>query len=220
MTLEKTGMTPEQVQAVRDRPLKDSYEVHDVGHEIIVTRLQAHDFVVEDHGDDARHADEVFYGDGPDLAVYDSSGEELLAYIEIKCKESPEWFGRCNLRHYNEYVNFANEVDVPVFVWFALVDQETGICHRESFIPVKDTDQISGDVVDVSEESVVFRPEDIEVVSESDKDLRVVQASDVIGVQSRDRVTDYIPEVHGNEVIELNDDEFRSWPHFLHTLDA
>ena len=106
MTLEETNLTVEGVNAVRDRPLEDSYEIHDVGYEMLVRRLQRHGFSVEDHGDDARELDRIVFADGPDIAVYDEQNGTLLAYIEIKCKESQQWFGRCNRRHLNGYVNF------------------------------------------------------------------------------------------------------------------
>lgn len=246
MTLDKANLTVEQLQQVRDRPLTESYAVHDVGQELLVARLEAHGFEVEQHGDDARHAEEVFYGDGPDLAVYSlrhnvakndnglgstyidtATGQfvseeyayEKVAYIEIKCKESPEWFGRVNLRHYREYVNFANETDVPVFLWFALVDQDdvdsdehSPYVRRQAFVQVEDTDQIDGDVVDVSDETLVFDDDDIFEVND---EYVGVQGSDVLEVRGRDTVVEYIPDVHGNEVITLNDNDFRSWPHFL-----
>src|SRR6056297_1597839 len=109
MTLQETNLTVEGVNSVRDRPLTESYKVHDFGEAILKARLQNHGYTVEDHGDNARHVDRIVFGDGPDLAVFDDG--ELVAYIEIKCKESQQWYGRCNRRHFNEYVNFANEVD-------------------------------------------------------------------------------------------------------------
>lgn len=221
--MEKVGISEEQVMSVRDRPLEESYKDHDIGHDVVVARLEAHDFIVEDHGDDARHADEVFYGDGPDLSVYveDDNGEKVLVgYIEVKCKTDPEWFGRCNLRHFKEYVNFSNEVDVPVFIWFALVERESPVIHREAFVEVEDTDQIDSDIVDITDDDVVFYRDDIKVVDD-DGGLVTVAAEDIVNVRTHDEtIVDYIPAVHGNEVIELNDDDFRSWPHFLHIVDA
>lgn len=220
-------MTAEQLMEVRDRPLEAAYRDHDVGEEVITARLQSHTFEVVEHGDDARHADEVFFGDGPDLAVYKDG--ELVAYIEIKCKTDPAWFGRCNLRHYREYVNFANETDVPVFIWFALVDRnddpetkpwetDTPSIHREAFIEVQDTDQIEGEVVEVGEETVVYYEEDSYDVDE-DEGLCAIDGSEIVEVRCSDVIVDYIPEVFGNEVVELNDDDFRSWSHFLWVVE-
>jgi hypothetical protein len=215
MTLEETGLTEEQVMAVRDRPLEESYKTHDIGMVHLRQRLNAHGFTVEEHGDDARHADEVLYGDGPDLKVYDDG--ELVAYIELKVKTSPEWFARCNRRHYNEYVNFTNEVDEPVFIWFALVDAETEQLHRSAFFEVEDTDQIDGRVVDVTDQSMVF-PSDATQPVEGGPDgtqYVAVDADDIAGVRPGDVIVDQIPSVHGNQVVCLNEDDLRSMPHFL-----
>jgi len=73
MTINESNQTVAEVNAVRDRSLEDAYEVHDIGYEICARKLTRHGFTVEDHGDDARHADEILYGDGPDLAVYDDT---------------------------------------------------------------------------------------------------------------------------------------------------
>jgi len=220
MTLEETSLSVEQVMEVRDRPLTEAYAVHDVGYEILVTQLKKAGYTVVDHGDDARHADEVFRGDGPDLAVFDvpedvSYDEEppeeyLVGYIEIKCKESAEWFGRCNLRHFREYVSFASDTDVPVFIWFSYLDSDDGHLYRDAFFPVEDTDQIEGDLTNVSEQNVVFEAGDSFEVNDT---LRAVSGDDVVGVERSDAVTDYIPEVHGNEVVELDEKRFRSFSH-------
>ena len=245
MSGEAVGLTEEELSEVRDRPFVESYSIHDIGYEILVSRLNAHGYRVEDHGTDDRYADEVKYGEGPDLVVYEQrdfvrknedglgstyiderTGQfvpeefvyEKKGYIEIKTKQDPEWFGRVNLRHLREYVNFANEVDVPVFLWFALVDDDDTIpmVHREGFLEVEDMDQIDGDVVEVSDETVVFHAEDLHSV---DDGLVAVEGSDIIEVRARDTVVDEIPNVHGNRVVELNDDEFRSFPHFMYEID-
>jgi hypothetical protein len=221
MTLERAeGITPESLAEVRDRPLTEAYRVHDVGHDMLVARLERAGYTVVDHGDDARHADEIFYGDGPDVAVFDvpediSYDEEppeeyLVGYIEIKCKESAEWFGRCNLRHFREYVSFASDTQVPVFIWFAYLDSDNGHLYRDAFFPVEDTDQIDGDLTNVSEQNVVFEAGDSFEVNDT---LRAVSGEDVIGVERSDAITDYIPEVHGNEVVELDEKRFRSFSH-------
>lgn len=219
MTLEEVGLSEQQVMAVRDRSLEEAYEDHDIGMVHLRRRLEAHGFDIEDHGDDARHADEVLYGDGPDLKVFQDG--TLVAYVELKVKTSQEWFGRCNRRHFNEYVNFTNEVDVPVFIWFALVDTETEQLERAAFFEVEDTDQIDGTVVDVSEQTVVFRRTTTKEIDggSDDEQYLAVDASDVVGVRPRDEIADYIPDVHGNDVICLNENNFRSMPHFLATVN-
>lgn len=225
MTLEKANISVESLHEVRDRPLSEAYGVHDVGHDVLVARLEAHGYHVVDHGDDARHADEVFFGDGPDLAVFRHFDEhtqepvDLLAYIEIKCKESPEWFGRCNRRHYKEYLNHVEETpdEVPTFIWFALVDrEEPTVIHREAFVEVTDSEQLGGDVWDVAEHTLVFDIDDTEAI---DGGYRSLDGSDVVQVDGDTVITGGIPDVFGNDVVELNDDRFRSWQHFQWRLD-
>jgi len=208
------GMTEEELLRVRDRPHEESYEDHDVGYEIITSRLEAHGLTYEDHGDDNRHSDEVIYGDGPDLEIKQDG--ETVAYIEIKVKTDPEWFGRCNLRHLREYVNFHNETNVPVFIWFCYVKEDTSVVHREAFVEITDMDQIEGDVVDVRDEEMVFDEEDVDHVN--DDGLRKLDGTAAINVDPSDTIVDFLPNIHGNNVVELNDREYRSWPHFLHRI--
>jgi len=246
MTLERANRTVASVQAVRDRSLVEAYEPHDFAQELLEDRLERHGFTVEQHGDDARHADEILYGDGPDLAVYrlapnvkpnecglgstfintntgrfvsSDNAYELVAYIEVKSKEHEKWYGRCNRRHFNEYVNFAAEVDVPVFIWFALVDADDGVCLRDDFLQVEDTDQIDGEVIDTDTE-IVFEHDDIEHVTTTDegREMYAVNKKDIINVSRGDQITAMIPSVHGNDVVCLNEDELRSTPYILNQL--
>lgn len=236
VALEKVGISEEELMSVRDQSLESAYQTHDIGQDLLEARLEAHGFTIEQHGTDNREADEVVYGFGPDIAVHSSNDEGPVAYIELKTKTDEEWFGRCNLRHYREYVNFSNEVDVPVFVWFALVDdsysessgqpsssedgevdEANGFIHRDAFVEVEDTDQIDSDLYDVSTEEVVFYEEDVE---EADDGLMVVDGDDLVGIRNDQQIVDYIPEVFGNEVISLNEDQFRSFPYFLHRIDS
>jgi len=223
MTLEKAGISVESLMQVRDRPLEEAYKSHDVGMDILTSRLEAHGFHCEDHGDDARHADEVLYGDGPDVAVYrhfdelDQEAVDLKCYIEVKTKTDPEWFGRCNLRHFREYVQFSRNTDVPVFIWFSLIDEDDDQLHRDAFIEVEDTGQISEDSVDVSDTEVVF---DIEDMQQANEELHYVEGSDIVRIHRNDLIVDFIPSVHGNNVVELNNKDFRSLPHVLNRISS
>ena len=216
MTLQETNLTVEGVNSVRDRPLTESYKVHDFGEAILKTRLQNHGYTVEDHGDDARHVDRVVFGDGPDLAVFDDG--ELVAYIEIKCKESQEWYGRCNRRHFNEYVNFANEVDVPVFIWFALVDTDEDVCCRDGFFQVESTDQIDGEVIEAESTLLVYQHDCEPVEIKDNPDAYRIDSDDILNISRGDQIVDSIPEVHGNEVVCLNENEIRSTAYILNQL--
>jgi len=222
MTLQESEMTEEEVMSVRDRSLVEAYEDHDVGMAYLKARLAAHGFVIEDHGDDARHADEVYFGDGPDLAIYHSDADEKpAAYIELKVKTSQEWFARCNRRHFNEYVNFTNGVDAPVFIWFALIDSDTDQLCRAAFFEVKDTDQLDGELVDVSSGEIAFPMDAVEPTQNdgSGELFGVIDGNDVVDVRGKDAITGFIPNVHGNDVVCLNENELRSMPYFLRRIE-
>jgi len=201
-----TALDADSVRDVRDRSLVEAYKPHDVAEDRLVARLETHDFEVIEHGTNDRHSEEVYLGHGPDLQI--KRDGEVVAYIEVKSKESPEWFGRCNRRHYEEYCEFAKSVDVPVFIWFALVDMDTDTLQREAFVEVEDADQIGGRVWDVTTESVVFDRGDAYSVGE---ELTAVNGEDIMQVENDTVLVDGIPSVHGNDVIELNDKHFRSW---------
>jgi len=219
MTLEKAGISVEALAEVRDRPLEEAYKTHDMAESILVSMFETHGYYCEQHGDDARHADEVFYGDGPDQAIYRGNAcvpaEQPLCYVEVKAKTDPEWFGRCNLRHFREYVQFARDTDVPVFIWFALIDEDDDQLHRDAFIEVEDTGQISEDSVDITDTEVVF---DIEDMQQANEELHYVEGSDIVRIHRNDLIVDFIPSVHGNNVVELNNKDFRSLPHVLNRL--
>lgn len=226
MTLEDTGLTEDAVMNVRDRSLEEAYADHDIGTTFLFRRLRSHGFTPVAFGDDKRHADAVLYGDGPDVRVCDGEiapeeateaelDAQTVAFIEIKTKTSQEWFGRCNRRHFTEYVNFARERETPVFIWFALIDADAEQLRRDAFFRVRDTDQAVGDVVDVTQRAVVFDSDDI---YEIDDGYVAVAADDVVGVRPRDTVVEEIPNVHGNDVVCLDEDELRSFPHFLRVV--
>jgi hypothetical protein len=102
-----------------------------------------------------------------------------------------------------------------VFIWFALIDTETEHLRRDAFFRVRDTDQAVGDVVNVTERAVVFDKSD---TYEIDDGYVAVDADDVVGVRPRDTVVEEIPSVHGNDVVCLDEDELRSFPHFLRVV--
>lgn len=49
----------------------------------------------------------------------------LKGVCDIKTKANPNWLGIFNLRHLAHYAHWANEYDVPVFLYFTLVDMES-----------------------------------------------------------------------------------------------
>jgi hypothetical protein len=218
MTLEPAdGLTEQSLMQVRDRTLAENYEAHDVAQEYFEKRCKELGITVVQHGDDARHADDVFFGDGPDTEL--RVDDERRAYTEVKSKRlstGAEWFGRLNRRHYEEYQEFAREVDVPVVIFFALVEEQTGCIHRQAFVRV-DPETTIPDVYNVAEQDIVFDASAIETVDGSD-DLRAVPCDAIQGVRRDGQIVDHIPSVKGNDVVAIDSDEFRSWPWLVHSV--
>jgi len=237
MTLEESNLTEESLMEVRDRTLVEAYDVHDTAESYLVHRLERAGYHVEPFGDDARHADEVFYGDGPDQRVRRDEDGAVLADIEVKSKrlaQGEEWFGRLNRRHYNEYVEHRETVDHPVFIYFALVDErdqvadsrsgsasrnnssatnceddDADVIVREAFLPVTG-EEVDGRVTDISEQVLSVDADDVQAPVAGSESLRVIEGSDVVGV-GRGPLVDGIPNVKGNDVVEVDAKRFRSW---------
>ena len=146
---------------------KQDYTVHDTLQFYLESKLKANGLTCVQYGTDNRDDDDCYVGYGPDIAVYrnyptdewertgdiadeDVVESELLCYIEVKSKRwtSPEWFGRLDRDDWEEYLygsagfNGANNVDVPVYLYFGVVDEENELIVRDGFIEVKGEDQI------------------------------------------------------------------------------
>lgn len=129
--------------------LKD-YNIHDVLQNYLESNLELMGLDIRQHGTDDRHSGTIWKGYGPDITVYKDG--ELICYIEIKSKRltSDDWYGRLDRHHWEEYLygdddNFfdgAKNVDVPVFLYFGVVDEETDTVVRDGFISVDDEDQV------------------------------------------------------------------------------
>jgi hypothetical protein len=223
MTLEEANITEQELQQVRDNDLETNYEPHDIAEEFLTYRLErVYDCHVEAHGDDARHAEAVYFGDGPDQAVYhDEDDEEPVGYIEVKSKRlstGEEWFGRVNRRHWNHYVEFAESVDVPVYIYMTLVDEDDGAIVREGFIEVNDDHDLDV-ITDMEGLLLTVHQEDVHIpANDESSDLRVIEVDDIISLE-RDAVINSIPDVKGNEVVCLDEKRCRSWMYLASELD-
>lgn len=231
MTLRETDLDVESVMQVRDRSLEDAYEVHDEAQDMLEQRVEEGPYQTVQHGDEAPEAEEIYFGDGPDIAVYpqgqDPENTDPLAYVEVKSKEwrdgdGAEWFCRCNRRHWNHYVNFAKQTDVPTYVYFALMDTEQVFLRREAFVEVTDREQYEGDVTDLSEkEELLVKEEDIDFDyngAGAGMDLVSIDPEDIFGISRGTQLVNGIPEVWGNSVVSLDETDCRSFGHFLNEL--
>jgi len=131
--------------------LESAYAKHDVGEAFFTGRCVEVGFTVEAWGIDMRGADEMIYDDQMDLRLWRGVGDEvvanqpdgeLAAVADVKTKANDDWMGICNLRHLVHYAEWAVEFDVPVFVFFTMVDADNDVVGDESFSVVIDPDDI------------------------------------------------------------------------------
>ncbi len=129
-----------------------NYEPHDCLQNYLTDRLSMIGLDVEQFGYDGdRSAKDYSGGYGPDLRIY--AGGELCAYIEVKSKRlsanGDEWYARLDKDHWEEYLyghehgfDGAKNEDVPVVIFFGVVDEDTGVIVRDGFIPVENEEQV------------------------------------------------------------------------------
>lgn len=140
--VERTNESPENLLRPKNNSLEDNYVKHDIGHAEVVDRLNDADFLVEEWGIDMREDDGddgLIYDDRTDLRVYDETGD-VIGLVDVKTKSNPQYMGRFNARHYDEYTEQAREHDVPAFVVMFQVDRETTEVHDEFVFPIKPDD--------------------------------------------------------------------------------
>jgi hypothetical protein len=65
---------------------------------------------------------------------------ELRAIGDVKTKSSSSWLGKFNLRHLAHYAEHAAAYDVPVFVYFTLIDTDNDSVAEEEYIGEVPTD--------------------------------------------------------------------------------
>jgi hypothetical protein len=143
-----------------DRPpgndLQTNYEKHDVGEAWLRDRLEPR-FDVEERGIDKRDDDGgggIIYDDKMDFAVADD-GEEI-AFVDVKTKSGPRYFGRFNARHYDHYCEHAVDRDEPCFVVMAQVDRSSGDVEDAFVFEIPATDDMADQAVLRSDESTTL----------------------------------------------------------------
>jgi hypothetical protein len=71
-------------------------------------------------------------------------GEEswaLKGVVDIKTKANEDWLGVLNLRHLVHYAEWAEQYDVPVFLYFTMVDMDAErVGERNILVPVEPWD--------------------------------------------------------------------------------
>ena len=106
-----TSMTAADVYRPGGKSLQESYEHHDTGEDHLITWLQKRGFTVAEWGIDERDddgEDGLLYDDKMDVKVYDPS-DNLVGLVDVKTKTSAKWMGQFNARHYDNYLEHAQE---------------------------------------------------------------------------------------------------------------
>lgn len=150
--------------------LEANYELHDIGEDYFTGLMRKLGLVVENWGLDAREEDEnLIYDNKMDLRLWDPllDGEtpgvwpteevvhhyeeedamgvtidwKLRGVCDIKTKSSESWMGIFNLRHLAHYAHWSAEYDVPVFLYFSLVDTEKqSVGETTDVVPIEPWD--------------------------------------------------------------------------------
>ncbi len=136
---------------------------HDLLQDYLIDRFSMIGLETEQFGyDGGRGVDDAAYAYGPDMKVY--ADGELVAYIEIKSKRldanGDDWYARLDKDHWEQYMyghdfgfDGAKGEDVPVVIYFGVVDEDNGVIVRDGFIPVESEEQVQdgfrlgGDIV-------------------------------------------------------------------------
>lgn len=183
--------------------LQSNYTKHDIGEAYFRGRMDERGYFTEQWGIDMRDSDSdtLIYDDKMDLRVWDTEARiSCLCITDIKTKSSTDWLGIFNQRHLVKYTKWADLYDVPVFVYFTLVDQQSETVGSENFfVPI--------DVWDGYEKYVKHYQKDgpFENAYIEDTDLIVEECP-------------YVDRTFGaddhNRVVVIDEDHYRDWEWF------
>lgn len=115
--MDRGEKTPDDLERPEGNSLKDNYQLHDRAEQEVVVRLVAEGYDVVQRGIDMRDddgEDGLIYSDEMDFEIRWNG--KPVALLDVKSKSSQKWMGWFNERHYESYYEWAEELDVPVFV--------------------------------------------------------------------------------------------------------
>jgi len=125
---------------------------------------------------------------------------ELKGIGDVKTKSSSSWLGKFNLRHLAHYAQHAAAYDVPVFVYFTLIDEDNESVGEEEYIGEVPTDWNYEAVAAHFDGDEMLYEETKEAVLESDAIYSAFKAFD------------------GNTVIEMDPDHLQDPTEYLENL--
>jgi hypothetical protein len=163
--MQKTQIDPDTLDREDWNSLKANYTTHDIAEAYFKGRVDQIGLHVEQWGIDERDNDNgLIFDNKMDLRLWEPiQGQEppsqwpsdycdgvmhhygedgnrwnLRGVIDVKSKTNSDWFGICNLRHYIHYAEWAREYDVPVFIYFTMVDTDAeSVGEQNVLVPIK-----------------------------------------------------------------------------------
>lgn len=163
--MQKTTIDPDSLQREDWNSLKNNYSKHDIAEAYFKGRINQIGLHAEHWGIDMRDDDEgLIFDNKMDLRLWEPlDGQEspstwpsdycdgvthrynedntewnLRGVADVKSKSNEDWFGICNLRHYVHYAEWAREYNVPVFIYFTMVDMDAeSVGEKNVLVPVE-----------------------------------------------------------------------------------
>lgn len=155
----REGLSPDDLDRPDWNSLKANYSKHDIGEAYFKGRIHQIGLEVENWGIDMRDDDQggLIFDDKMDLRLWEPRGDygepnfwpqsdlthhhieaereyDLRGVVDIKTKANPNWLGVFNLRHLAHYAYWADNYDVPVFLYFTMVDMEAERVGEENIL--------------------------------------------------------------------------------------
>jgi hypothetical protein len=134
--------------------------------------------------------------------VPDAPSDEwgLRGVVDIKTKANEDWMCAFNVRHFAHYAHWAEEYDVPVFVYFTMVDMDAERVGDENVLIPVSTDwnyEVVQDHFDTNDPVTLDWPTLKDIVGEATMTDRVSRAPD------------------GNPVIWTDESEWRNFDYLV-----
>lgn len=122
---------------------------------------------------------------------------ELKGLVDIKTKANPDWLGVLNLRHLVHYAHWADQYDVPVFLYFTMVDMDAERVGEENIlVPVEPWDYFE-EYLDHFDRDTDGHTNWSEITEDCDYVSRSFRAPD------------------GNPVVQIDEDAYRGFDWFV-----
>jgi len=222
--MEETNISPETLKRPDWNSLKANYTLHDIAEAYFKGRVNQIGLHTEQWGIDMRGNDEnLIFDNKMDLRLWEPKGTQdepdnwpdsrqcdsyyangqwwlLRSLVDVKSKSSQSWMGKMNLRHLVNYAEWARRYDVPVFVYFTIVDTDSETVGDENvLIPIEPFERLD---------------EYLEHFNRNTNNH--IEWRDI--VDDCDRVTSTFKYRDGNAVIEFDEEYYENFDWFVENV--